>query len=425
MTNNLREILKNKSVKAIGLYTTTNFFTKSISFVALLFFVNILTEGDIGILNIFSNTIVFLTPVISLGVTYTISVDYFKIPRKEYASIFSTAIFIPVILALISGVAIYIFRHSLFSTFQFQPEFIWLIPICLIFNFFFDTFAILLRMENRVKSFSTIQLSKIIIELSLAFFLIIQFYHSWFGRALGYAITLITMGIWFLRYAIRNGFLIKKFDTKLLKKELTFGISGVLLKIGIFFLLSSDKFFVMAHYGKIQTGFYAIASTFATVQFIFSESLIQYLQPVFFQEYAKGGNWNQIKHLFRKYAIVMFLAVILITLATTFVYEFFLKPSYRAHLYLFYPLITGALLWSFSNLLLQNIVYQKQKRIIIILSAIAIVLSMAINFITSKYLNLVWLSYGQVISHALILATIVLLNSKLHFFKFVIPNSKN
>jgi O-antigen/teichoic acid export membrane protein len=117
----------------VGVYSITGSLCKAISFAALPFFFNTLNEGDIGILNIFGNSIVFLMPVISMGVLYTISIDYFKLSKEQYARVFSTSLLIPVVLSLLLIPVLYLFRAPLGSIFNFQQNFFWLIPCCLFF----------------------------------------------------------------------------------------------------------------------------------------------------------------------------------------------------------------------------------------------------------------------------------------------------
>lgn len=416
MNSKLVEILKRKSSKDVGLYTLTNFLTKALSFVALLFFVNILTVGDIGILNIFSNSIVFLTPVISLGVTYTISVEYFKLSKNDYSKVFSSSLVIPVAVSLIVVPVLYFFRTTLFKTFEFQWEFIWLVPVCLLFNFCFDVFIILLRMENKVKLFSGISLLKIGVELLFSFIFILFLYKTWYGRALGYAVAMAVMCVIFLKYVTRRGYLVRKFDLNLLKDELFFGLAGLTLKIGIFFLNTSDKFFAMAFFGKEMTGFYAVATTFATVQYLFSNSLLQYLQPLLYKKFSTGEKWYDVKRTYLKYIGLMIIGAIIITAGTVVAYHFFLKKSYQEYIYLYFFMIFSTFLWSVSNLFMQYIIYQKNKKQITKLSMTALLFSSLIYYFAASYFSIEWLCYGQIAANIIVLITILLISKKIKFF---------
>lgn len=424
MNPKLIEILKRKSFKDVGLYTLTNFLTKALSFVALLFFVNILTVGDIGILNIFSNSIVFLTPVISLGVTYTISVEYFKLSKNEYSKVFSSSLIIPVAVTLIVIPILYFFRTPLFKAFEFQWEFIWLVPMCLLFNFCFDVLIILLRMENKVKLFSGISLLKIGVELLFSFVFILFLYKTWYGRALGYAVAMGVMCVIFFRYVIHQGYLVRKFDLHLLKGELIFGLAGLTLKVAIFFLNTSDKFFAMAFFGKEMTGFYAVATTFATVQYLFSNSLLQYLQPLLYKKFSTGKKWYDVKRTYLKYTGLMIIGAIVITIGTIVAYHFFLKKSYEKYIHLYFFMILSTFLWSVSNLFMQYIIYQKNKREITKLSVAALLSSALIYYFAASYFSIEWLCYGQIAANIIVFITILMISKKIRFFtRSVVSNT--
>lgn len=410
-------LIRSNSFKQVGLYTATGTLTKIISFAALPFFVNILTEGDIGILNIFSSTIVFLTPVISMGALYTISVDYFKMPGEEYAKVFTNSLLIPLCVSFLVVPAIYIFRHPLANAFSFQDAFLWLIPACLFLNFCFEALIILLRNQNNVKAFSFVSLTRIVIEIGLAVLFILFFVKSWYSRALGYFLSLAVTFVFFLAYISRQQLLVRKIDFTILRRELLFGLSGVLLQTGVFFINSSDKFFVMAFFGKEQTGFYGIAGTFATIQFIISVSLLQYLQPVLFRKFSEKAGWKELRPIYKKYILVMLAAVAALAVFTVIVYDLVLKPSYRQYLHYFFMLCISGFIWSLSNLFLQYIIFSKSKKIIAGISVAAIASAVAVNYAASHFLSINWLCLGQMVTNIFVLCIILYYCKKLHCFE--------
>ena len=416
MIRQLRSIFQTSSFKQVSLYTITGTLTKIISFAALPFFVNTHTEGDIGILNIFNSSIVFLTPIISMGALYTISVDYFKLTKPDYATVFSTSLLIPVVTSLLLIPLFFIFWQPLSKAFSFQHQFIWLIPVCLFLNFCFEAFIILLRIQNKVKLFATITLLKIIVEISLAVILILFAYVSWYSRALGYFISILIIGIFFFFYIKRNGFLVKKLNFKILRKELLFGLSGLLLQTAIFFINTSDKFFVMAHFGKTQAGFYSIAATFATIQYIVSASLMNYLQPVLFTKFSEKKTWRNINGIYVKYIATMLVTSVGLFFFSIIIYHYLLKPSYREYIHYFYLLCISSLIWSVSNIFLQSIIFNKQKRIILWLSLISISFALLVNYSASQYLSVSWLCAGQILTNTFVLSIILYFNKKINRF---------
>ncbi|MCW5914789.1 MAG: oligosaccharide flippase family protein [Chitinophagaceae bacterium] len=421
MISSAIKFLNRKSIKSVGIYTLAGFWNKAISFIALLFFINILSEGDMGILNIFSTSIAFLTPVISMGSFYTITVDYFKMPKKEYSTLFTSSLIIPGILVLVLPIPLYIFSGPLSRTFEYQKEFFWLIPTCLLLNYCFEIFQRLLIIEKKIRKVAQITIIRTFSEVLFSLLFIYLIYTTWYGRAIGYALSLLIMGLIFFHYVIKNKFLVRQFSLLHIKKELLFGIAGLTLQMGIFFLTSSDKFFIMANYGKTNAGFYSVASTFATIQIIVSIALLGYLQPILYQSFTEGKNWHHMKSTFLKYISVMIIFLVALYIGTTIVYSYFLKESYRSYVHIFYLLALSTFIWSMSNIFLQIIIFKKNKKLIGLLSFIIIVIAFNINFFTSKYLGISWVCYGQILINLIVFLTILLFSRKLGFFQWKQP----
>lgn len=351
-----------------------------------------------------------------MGVLYSISIDYFKLSKEKYARVFSTGLIIPVVLSILLLPVLYIFRVPLEGAFNFQHEFFWLIPCCLFFNFCFEAFVILMRNQNNVKLFTVISLSKILLEIGLSIVFIIFIYKNWYSRALAFLLSGVVMGVLFFLHSIKNNFLVKGIDYKILRNELYFGLSGLVLQTAIFFIGTSDKFFVMAFFGKVQAGYYSVASTFATIQYIVCISLLQYLQPVLFRKFAELQNWKNLKSVYYKYFLAMLITLSGVFIFTVIVYNFVLKSTYKEYLYYFYILSISSFVWTISNIFLQFVVFNKNKRLIFLLSFISIGIALVVNYFSSTFLNIKWLGIGQVVTNLLVLFIILFFNKKLNYF---------
>lgn len=401
-----------KSFTQVGMYTATAAITKVISFVFLPFFVNTLSEGDVGILNIFGSTIVFLTPVLSMGVLYTISVDFFKVSKEEYPLVFSSSLFVPVLFSIVMLPLLYLFFPVLSRTFSFQQNFIWLIPACVLLNFFFEVFITLLRLSRNVNYFAIISTLKVVLEIGIAVLLVKFFAETWYSRALGYFVSGIIIAFFFLFYVIRQRYLVAKVSAAVIKKELLFGLAGLLLQVSIFFNTTSDKFFVMAFFGKEQVGLYSVAATFAAIQYIVSSSLIQYLQPILFKKFSENAGWSAVKSIYYKFIVAMLAVWGFVMIGTYIAYHFFLKASYVNSIHYFYMLSVGALIWPVTNIFLQSIIYFKKKKVLAAISISTIIVSASVNFIACRYLDIVWLCVGQIAINIIVLLVTLYFNKQ-------------
>ncbi len=416
MFQNVKSLFLKNSFKQVGVYTATGSLAKVISFAALPFFVNTLSEGDIGILTIFNNCIVFLSPIISLGVLYTISVDYFKLDKQQFAVVFSSSLLVPLLLSIVLVPILYLFSEPLAALFSFPVQFFWLIPLCLFLNFCVEAFIIILRNKNNVKLFAAVSLLKVLLEITAAILFIIFLYRNWYGRALGFLLACSVITVIFFYYIKKTHLLVKEFSFTVLKTELSFGLSGLVLQTAIFFVTGSDKFFVMAFFGKEQAGYYSVASTFASVQFIICTSLLLYLSPLLFKSFAENKKWKDLRHLHFKYVAALGLTFLASIVFTYLVYSFILKPSYKQYINYAYLLSISSFIWTICNLFLQYLIFTKNKRIIFMLSISITIISITLNYLTAKFMAIQWLCVVQIVTTLLLLFTILSFNKKLKYF---------
>ncbi|RYY70134.1 MAG: hypothetical protein EOO13_07545 [Chitinophagaceae bacterium] len=295
---------------------------------------------------------------------------------------------------------------------RFQPGFIWLIPACVLLNFFFEVFITLLRLSRNVNRFAAISTLKVVLEIGIAVLLVKLFSESWYSRALGYFISGIIVAFFFFHYVIKQKYLTTVISASIIKKELLFGMAGLLLQTSIFFNSTSDKFFVMAWFGKDQVGLYSVAATFAAVQYIISSSLIQYLQPVLFKKYAENAGWKELRSIYFKFILAMVCVWALVVIGSYIAYNFFLKESYVNSIHYFFLLSIASLIWPITNMFLQPIIFLKRKKTIAYISIATILISSSINFVACKYFDVVLLAIGQIVINILVLAITLFFNKK-------------
>jgi O-antigen/teichoic acid export membrane protein len=323
---------------------------------------------------------------------------------------------IPAVLSILLVPVLYFLTAPLERTFNFQQQFFWLIPVCLFLNFCFEAFIILIRNQNNVKLFTIVSLLKVVVEIGFSILFVVFIYRNWYSRALGFLLSGLVVGTIFFLYAQRNKFLVKRVNFKVLQKELYFGLSGLLLQTAIFFVGTSDKFFVMFFFGKEKAGYYSVASTFAAIQYLVCAALLQYLSPLLYKKFADLQKWTALKYLYFKYFAVMFVTFVGVTFFTFIVYHFILKTAYKDYVYYSYFLGISSFLWTISNVFLQYIIFNKSKRIILTLSATTIFISILLNYFASKYGDVQWLCIGQIVITSLLLLVVMVFNKRLNFF---------
>ena len=408
---------KGSALSQLGAYTLTNFLTKFISFAALPLFVNFLTEADIGILSIFSNSIVFLTPILSMGILYTISSDYFKYDRNVFAKRFSSVVLLPFALSLICAGVIFLLFDILQSKFNYHPAFIWMIPCCTVLNIYFEAYLILCRNENNVKLFTLTCIIRSVMEITIAILLIMAVEKSWISRANGMLFSGVIIFIFFITYLRRKKFYVPVIQLKPIKEEFAFAAPAILFQTAIFFMGTADKFFAMNFFDAGTTGIYSIASVFASVLFLFCLAFLQYINPKLFKAYAEGKTWRDVKKLCMIYIYSMIGLALVLAIATPIVYKLFLKPSYYSGLGYFYILLFANLIWTITNLFLSLMLFQKNKQRMLLFALTAIPLSLISCYLGISNWGLLGIAMAVVTVNLFMAALVLHQNHLMRFFR--------
>ncbi|HEY6504862.1 MAG TPA: oligosaccharide flippase family protein [Chitinophagaceae bacterium] len=387
MLRSIRKSLANYgSFKTIGIYTFSNFFAKAISFASLPLFTYLLSQKDFGVISIFSASIGFLMPLVSLGILYSTSTDYFKLDKPEFTLFISSTFFLPVGMSVILGVIFFLFFPFFEAKAGFNALFIWLLPLVVYCNFLFEQTLILIRNNNQPKLFLYINISKIVLELSLAILLIAVLHYRWEGRVFGISAALFVAAIFSVFYLFRKRYLPGKINFSSIKNELLYSIPAIATQLSVFAISTSDRFFINYYYGEERTGVYSLAATFASVILIFCMALLQFFTPRIYSELSKRSPVSVIKGIFWKYCLAILAGYAALVIFTLIAYYYFISKQFLDGLPWFFLLVTGNTIWCIGYFLYSFLFYHKAKKKILLVSISAIFVSVLVNdFLISRY----------------------------------------
>ncbi|MFT3909273.1 MAG: polysaccharide biosynthesis C-terminal domain-containing protein [Ferruginibacter sp.] len=396
---NIKALYKNQSIRSVGIYTFSNFFSKVVSFLLLFVFTNPLyiTPSENGLLSLFSTSLIFLMPFLSLGIIHSTSTDFFKLEKAEFKNFFSTGFVMPVAVMLFSTGILFLCRHFMQETYGLPPMFVWLIPVVTFLIFCNEQLLGLARDNNEPFVYLKANVTKTILEFGLSFILVVYFALRWEGRIQGILISYLITGMYAFYYFNKKGYLFGKIQKKYLRSELIYAVPIIALQASIFAMNSSDKFFLSSFAAdKNETvGIYSIACVFAAVINIFSMAILQYIFPKIYAMLSSGDvDYNAIKKFFFSYLGLMALATIGLIVMTPVLYHYFINEKYHPALQYSYLLCAGNFLWTLSYFFYSFLLYHKQKKKILGLSLCCIVISLACNYFFIRQ----WKDYGAAVS---------------------------
>jgi O-antigen/teichoic acid export membrane protein len=380
--------IKTRSFRHIGLYTAGTVVSKGISFLALPFFTFYISEAGFGILALITNSVLLLNSFILFSTNITLNADYFKKDKEAYNSLFTS------FLAYVSGTTlasvciIAVFFQPLQRNFGFQWYYIFLLPFLTFLNFFTEQLNNYLRLRHQSMTFFICNVLKAGVEVGLAILLLYVFRNDYHARIISIAASSFLFAVYAAYYFFVKMKLWGKFNIKLIQRELSFGVSIMIMHVANFLMGSSDKFFVKYFYTNELTGIYNIASTLAGVLFIFSSAISAYLVPNIYSSFSDDSldKVATVKGYFTKYIIAIIGAAVLIFIAGTLIYFFLIKKTYLAGYASFCILLVGNIFYAVSLFFYPVLWYYRAKRKLVGIAAISLsVGSCLFYFLTKNY----------------------------------------
>lgn len=370
-------------MRSLGIYTFTNFFGKGVAFLLLPYFTEVLSKSDMGLINLFSSSMIFLIPFISMGVLQSVNTEFFKLDKKQFRDLFSTSLILPTTVFLLSLLGFYLFRNVLIEQYKFPPLFIWLIPVVTFLSFIGQHLMNLIRNEERPNLFMGVTLGRLFTEIGLAVGLISLAGWAWQGRVSGIAISYILLGLYALWYFNRKQYLFGQIKKDILKDELLFSVPIILMQFSTFCMNYSDSFFLsrFTSDNNAEVGVYSIACIFASIIITLSSALLQYVHPKIFRLLSEPQiNYAAIRKFFLLYIGVMTGGLVVLLVFVPLAYHWVINVNYRAGMDYYYLLCIGYYLWTIAYLFFSFLLYYKQKRTIIWLSVSFIIVSLTSNY---------------------------------------------
>lgn len=381
----LNKLLRHKALRSVGLYTVSNFLTKSVSFLLVFIFTNprFITPAENGMLSLFNNVLLFLKPIMMLGVIQSVGVDFFKLERDRFRDSFTTGFFLSAVVALLLLVIFFLFRGFLNHQYGFSLTIIVLMPLIAFLFLCFEQLQNILRSEQKPEMFMGASMIRLVLEFGISVILVVFFSWHWHGRVAGLFIAQATLTVLAIVYFVRQGYLRGRVRKEFLRGEISYALPVIALQMTFFSINSSDKFFLshFTHGDNALLGVYSFASIFASVVFTLHLALIQYFFPKIYSALAADRvDYPFLRRNFYYYAVIMAAGTILLIGGAPVAYHFIINEAYHPALGYFYLFCIGYFLWSISYFFFSFLFFHKAKPKILMLSVSGILISLSLNY---------------------------------------------
>lgn len=417
----VKQYLKNPALKALGVYTFTNFFGKGVAFLLLPYFTNVLSQQDMGTVTLFSGATLFLIPFISMGVLQSAGVEYFKLTKNEFRNFFSSSLLLPVGVFLLSLIVFYFGRDILINKYKFPLSFIWIIPVVTFLSFLSQHAVNMIRNEENKDLFMKVVLGRLFVEIGMAIILISGLNMAWQGRIIGIGASFLLMGIYAGYFFIKRNYLFGQINKQYIKDELIYSMPIIIMQLSTFCMNYSDVFFLsrFTHDNNAEVGVYGIACVFASVIITLSSAVLQYVHPKIFKLLSESDiNYKAIRKHFLMYIGIMCGGLLLLLMFVPVAYTFVINKSYSPGLSYYYLLCIGYFFWTIAYLFFSFLLYYKRKMKIIILSISFILISLTSNYFFIKSMASMGAAISVFCSYTIVLILTLLVTAKEMRFLF-------
>ncbi len=384
--------------KSVGVFTFVGFLNKGVSFLLLPFFTAYLSQADYGILNIFSNSIYFVLPLMNMGIDTIFLVNYSLMSKKELSEFISTSLVFPLgIFLLYFFIVSFTHPHILKFT-GLSYSLVVLILIIALFNFLCDYFSSLMRAQNKSINLAIYTSCKVLIELILAVYFIKYLSKGFNGRVLSMLASSLLFGVIAVVFFIKNKYIAFKFSPHYFKQILFKGFPLVPAYFLFFFIGNTDNYLVNYYHGVKNAGIYGLACQFALIIAVLVNAFVTPYYTYMYDQFRKKNYKSVIKNSFI-FLLFLLVAIVGLWLFSKVIFMYFIPQKFQMSAQFILPLAIGQFFWALFVLLLGYLYYKNENHKLFYISIAAILTTFAINFLIISNLQFKYAAYASAVSY--------------------------
>lgn len=388
--------------KQLSIYTLSSIVVAGIPFLLLPVLTSYLTPEDYGIISLFNNFVRILMPFVTVGVIYYSNNEFFNLDKKEYKSLFSSILIIPIVSFLFFFI-LSLFLGNLVCDFLNIENKIWaiFIPLLVLFSTAEELALVTLRNQKKAITFATVKILKAVIEISVTLFLIVVVNLNWDGRILSWitvgTLTLIVAIIFFKKQGLLN---FKQINKKHITRALLFGLPLIPESIITFALNISDRFFIAKMESIGDVGIYSVGSQIGMLILILTGALLQWFIPFQYENMLNINREKKLKIVSMTYLFlaILIIAFVLLLLFTPIIFTVINKNFSSGSCFVFW-IGLGYLFEALYNLFNQYLFYYKKTKIIAIIAVIALLINITLNYYMIDFYGTIGAAYATLISY--------------------------
>ena len=361
-------------------YASINILNASVPFLLLPILTKYLSPSDYGLLSLIQLLMLASLPIILMNTHALLTIEYSKVSTERFQALLSTIIWIPIVSFIFLELIFFIFNSSIIKYFHIPMEYLYLIPLFVLFQAIPTIVPIVFQAKRDPLNFGKYKITMTLMNITLSLLFILYFAYGWEGRLYGIILSLILFTFIGLIVLYRINLLVFKVELTLLKSALQFGVPLIPHSIAGILLSMSDRVFLVNMLGEDAVGVYSVAFQIASAITIIMTSINQAWAPNLYEKLNRNPTHKEkIKIIKTTYKIMtlMILITLIFLAIIPFLYNIFINNTYYEGKTLSRFIVVAFLFQGFYFMVTNYIFYSKKTKIL--------------SYITLTAVFLVWL----------------------------------
>lgn len=370
MGERIKRLLSNSAILAIG-----NLGTKLISFVMVPFYTYVLSTSQFGVVDLISNSVAMLTPIVSLSIfdaifRFTMDDQYDK------GELFTTGM---VITLLGSFVAIVL---GLLAQIVFGFNYGFVLSMLLVFSALTSLFLNFIRGIGQIKAYALLGLFFAALN---AIFNVIFLWKLHLG-VMGYLYasvvsSLIVLALFFVITNIHLYFNVSYLSFNTAKLMLSYSVPLIPNAFAWWFTTDASRFFILAFIGAQANGLYAVANKIPSILTICFAVFSQAWQISAVENFYSEDSSDYYSLVFNKLASFLFIGVTVLTVFSPFIMKYLVSAEFYDAWKLTPFLLLAMLFSNLSGFLGTTYIAAKKTRLVMLTTVVGMLLNGLFNVI--------------------------------------------
>ena len=363
--------------------------------------------------------------MIQLGSMGSINLEYYHKEKPDYAVYMSSALFTPTLVFLFLCIVALIISPWASDILMIPSDWVFIIPVVAYAKVFFEITLKFFRNREQPGNYVILAVSRVVVELLLSLYLVIQLTMSWEGRLLGIIITSILAAVVCFYVLYNTGYFRFRLKKSYVRAALLFGIPLVPYAISKYVVTYSDRIFIanMVADGTAAVGIYSVGYTFGKLLSMVNQGFVIAFTPFIYKSLKEITPRKEDRIVRYSYGFIGFLFVVLLglTAITPFIFDNVIDDAFASGAQYVFWVGLGYVFFA-AYLIFSNFVfYYKRTKLLAYLAAVNIAINIVLNYFFIMEFGAIGAAYATAISYFCVLVMIYFIVERIHplpWFKF-------